>query len=111
MLKVNEEKVLQDTKALIDKKNENLAKIEIDAKAYAASHGYDEDKTAKFVKFTQELQGNGLSAEDTAKLEILSSYIEEVEEETVESEELKCNVVPTTEGEVASSTMATINNI
>ena len=110
MLKVNEEKILADTKALVDKRNENLAKIEIDAKAYAVSHGYDEDKTEKFVKFTQELQGDGLSVEDKAKLEILSSYIEEVEEEIIE-EELKLNIVPTTDGEVASSTIATINNI
>lgn len=109
MLKVNEQKVLADVKALIEEKNANLAKIEVDAKAYATAHGYDDEKTAKFVKFTQELQGNGLSAEETAKLELLSSYIDEVEE--VVDEELKCNVVPTTDGEVASSTIATINNI
>lgn len=110
MLKVNEQKVLADVKALIDKKSENLAKIEVDAKGYATAHGYDEEKTAKFVKFTQELQDNGLSAEETAKLELLSSYIDEVEEEVVE-EELKLNVVPTTDGEVASSTVATVNHI
>lgn len=111
MLKVNEDKILQDHDSLIAKKNENLANIEADAKVYATSHGYDEEKTIKFVKFTQELQGNGLSAEETAKLELLSSYIDEVEEEVAEGEMVKCNVVPTTEDEVATSTVATINNI
>ena len=111
MLKVNEQKVLEDTKALIDKKNDNLAKIEADAKAYAVAHGYDEDKTAKFVKFTQEIEGNGLSAEESAKLELLSSYIDDVEE-GVEGEELKCNIVPTDpNGAIADSTVGAINNI
>ena len=80
MLKVNEEKLLQDRKELVTKKNENLAAIEVDAKAYAVAHGYDEEKTAKFVAFTQDIQGNGLTDKENAKLEILSDYIEEVEE-------------------------------
>ncbi len=86
MLKVNEEKLLSDHKALGAKKFENLAAIEKDATAYAVAHGYDEEKTAKFVAFTQEIQGNGLSAEESTKLEILGSYIEEVAEEEVANE-------------------------
>ena len=111
MLKVNEEKILFDRKELVEKKEKNLAAIEVDAKAYAVSHGYDEDKTEKFAKFTQELQGDGLSAEESAKLELLSSYIDDVEE-GVEGEELKCNIVPTDpNGAIADSTVGAINNI
>ncbi len=86
MLKVNEEKLLSDHKALEAKRFENLAVIEKDATAYAVAHGYNEEKTAKFVAFTQEIQGNGLSEEENAKLEILGSYIEEVAEEEVADE-------------------------
>ncbi len=88
MIKVNEEKILLDHKELVEKKEKNLAAIEVDAKAYAVAHGYDEEKTAKFVAFTQDIQGNGLSDKENVKLEILSSYIDEVEEE------LKLNIVP-----------------
>lgn len=87
MLKVNEEKLLQDRKELVTKKEKNLAAIEIDAKAYAVAHGYDEEKTAKFVAFTQDIQGNGLSNKENAKLEILSAYIDEVEEPVAEEAE------------------------
>lgn len=80
MLKVNEEKLLVDHKALVDKRETNLAAIEKQATLYAIERGYDEAKTAQFVAFTKELEGNGLTAEETAKLELLSSYIEEVEE-------------------------------
>lgn len=87
MLKVNEEKLLQDHKELVEKKEKNLAAIEIDAKAYAVAHGYDEEKTAKFVAFTQDIQGNGLSDKENAKLEILSACIDEVEETPAEEAE------------------------
>lgn len=89
MLKVNEEKILQDAEALVAKRHGNLAKIETDAKEYAVKHGYSDEQTEKFVKFVQENEGNGLSAEEGVKLQILSSYIEVVKEE-----ELKLNVVP-----------------
>lgn len=84
MFKVNEEKLLQDHKELVEKKDKNLAAIEVDAKAYAVAHGYDEEKTAKFIAFTQDIQGNGLSDKENAKLEILSAYIDEVEEVVAE---------------------------
>lgn len=87
MLKVNEEKILLDHKELVEKKEKNLVAIEVDAKAYAVAHGYDEEKTAKFVAFTQDIQGNGLSDKENAKLEILSAYIDEVEESTAEEAE------------------------
>lgn len=87
MLKVNEEKILFDHKELVEKKEKNLAAIEVDAKAYAVAHGYDEEKTAKFIAFTQDIQGNGLSDKENAKLEILSDYIDEVEETVAEEAE------------------------
>lgn len=87
MLKVNEEKILFDHKELVEKKEKNLAAIEIDAKAYAVAHGYDEEKTAKFIAFTQDIQGNGLSDKEKAKLEILTGYIDEVEEPVAEEAE------------------------
>ena len=85
MQKVNEEKLLLDYAGLIVKREEHLAEIEADAREYATNHGYDEEKTEKFVAFTKELEGDGLSAEDKAKLEILESYIEEVEEPVEEA--------------------------
>lgn len=97
MLKVNEEKILFDHKELVEKKEKNLAAIEIDAKAYAVAHGYDEEKTAKFIAFTQDIQGNGLSDEENTKLEILSAYIDEVEEpveEVAESAEAATETDP-----------------
>jgi len=103
MLQVNEEKMLKDYADLVKKQEENLAKIEVDAKAYAATHGYDEDKTARFVEFTQGIEGNGLSDEENKKLEILGSYIDEVEdpvEAPVEGED---------SAEVSTSAGATIN--
>ena len=86
MLKVNEEKLLHDHAELVAKRDEHLAEIETDARAYATAHGYSEDKTAQFIAFTKELEGDGLSAEDKARLELFESYIEEVEDPVEESE-------------------------
>lgn len=97
MLKVNEEKIIEDYSVLVSKQERNLAAIEVDAKAYAAAHGYDAEKTAKFVAFTQDIQGNGLSDKENAKLEFLSSYIGEIEEpiaETAESAEVASETDP-----------------
>lgn len=86
MLKVNEEKIIEDYSALVAKQEKGLSAVEADAKAYAVAHGYDDEKTAKFVAFTQEIQGSGLSDKELAKLEVLSSYIDEVQEPVEESE-------------------------
>lgn len=97
MLKVNEEELLLDYEELVEKKSQNLAAIEVDAKAYAVAHGYDEEKTAKFIAFTQDIQGNGLSDKENTKLEILSAYIDEVEElvaEEAESAEVASDADP-----------------
>lgn len=80
MKKVNAEKILQDIELLNQKRAENLAKIEADATEFAVSHHFDETHTAGFVDYVKESANFGLSAEDNTKLNILSSYIEEVEE-------------------------------
>lgn len=80
MLKVNEEKLLLDHKELVDKRETNLAAIEKQATLYAIERGYNEEKTAQFVAFTKELEGDGLSVEEKAKLEILNSYIDVIED-------------------------------
>lgn len=87
MLKVNEEKILADYESLAEREMAGLEAVAKDARAYAVAHGYDEEKTAKFVAFTQDLQGSGLSDKELAKLEVLDSYIEEVEEPAEESVE------------------------
>lgn len=81
MLKVNEKKLLEDYCELVSKKDNNLAKIEADARVYAQAHGYNDEKMHKFIAFVaQEIEGNGLSEEDMIKFNILSAYIAEVEE-------------------------------
>lgn len=102
MLKVNEEKLLHDHAELIEKREEHLAEIEKQATLYAIERSYSEEKTAQFVAFTKELEGDGLSAEDRAKLDLLASYIEEVEDpaEEVGSDE----GAPSEEAEPAPAT-------
>lgn len=103
MLKVNEEQILADYNSLVVKKAKGLAAVETDAKAYAQAHGYNEEKTAKFVAFTQEIQGSGLSDKEIEKLEILGAYIEEVGETGTEELEM------TEESEVSAPANATVN--
>lgn len=104
MLKVNEEKLLHDYRILDAKKHDNLAVIKKDAKAYAEAHGYDEAQTAEFIACVTKLQNGGLTAEESAKLEVLSSYIEDVEE-PVEQSEAEVSL----EGVVTAN--AVVNNI
>ena len=80
MLKVNEEKLLRDYDELVGKRTASLGEIEEQARNYAVSRGYDEEKTAKFVAYTCELEGDGLSTEERFKLTLLESYIEDIEE-------------------------------
>lgn len=108
MLKVNEEKLLGDYEKLVSKRTANLGEIEEQARNYAVSRGYDEGKTAKFVAYTCELEGDGLSNEERFKLTLLESYIEdleELEEETLPEEE------PQNEASVIEPTYGLINNI
>lgn len=91
MLKVNVDKVLADYNYLAAKQNNKLAEIEVEARAYAAKRGFDEDKTLETIDVFQSLENNGLSDEDAAKFNLLDEYIEEVDEpvadETVKAED------------------------
>lgn len=80
MLKVNDEKILQDIQDLKESKEIKLAEIEASARNYAAERHYSEELTAKFVAYTKETEGQEVLKKDIQKLEILSEYIEEVAE-------------------------------
>lgn len=103
MKKVNVEKFLQDVDLLNEKKAENLAEIEADATEFAVNHHFDEKNTALFVNCAKESANFGLSAEDNAKLNILSNYIEDVEEiaDTIEETVSDTNNIATI-GEVVN---------
>lgn len=88
MLKVNEEKIIEDYKALQEKKTVNLVNIETQVRSFAFSLGYDEEKTKGLIDYVQKQNGNGLSEDDTALLAVLSSYIDEVEEKESQASEV-----------------------
>ncbi len=87
MLKVNADKLLADYNALVEKQEKKLKEIETEARAYATKRGFDADKTAETIDAFQALENNGLSDKENAKLEILSVYIDEVEEPVAEEAE------------------------
>ncbi len=93
MLKVNEEKILQDIQDLKESKERKLAEIEANARDYAVQHHYSEDLTAKFVAFTKEEEGKEVLKQDNHRLEILSEYIEEVPD-IVEEDLPSANDIP-----------------
>ena len=93
MLKVNEAKLLEDYKTLVDKQTQGYAASEVDARAFAAAHGYNEKKTEDFVKYVQELGKGGLSVMELHKLEHLSAYVEEVPDEVEEELEAVAEAV------------------
>lgn len=86
MLKVNEEKFLNDHKKLVEKKGASVAKIEAETKAFAITLGYDDIKTNELVEFVIA-KDNGLSNEENLKLDILSAYIEEIEDDIPQDDE------------------------
>lgn len=77
MLKVNEEKFLQDYKALADKKDENIVNIEHTAHVFAVNRGYDEAQTEAFIKYVKSVENDGLTGNDKVRFEILNEYVEE----------------------------------
>lgn len=114
MQKVNAEKLLLDHAELVANREANLAEIEKQAKIYAIDRGYSEEKTAQFVAFTKELEGDGLSAEETAKLALLGSYIDEVEDPVEEPDPAEPTEVENVEAVGTSATAfscGTITNI
>ena len=86
MLKVNVDKILADYNAIVEKQEKKLKEIETEARAYAAKRGFDADKTAETIDTFQALENNGLSDEDGEKLNVLDSYIDEVDEPVAEEE-------------------------
>lgn len=84
MLKVKTDKLLADYNALVEKQEKKLAAIEAQVRPFAATLGYDEEKTQSLIDYVQEQQGNGLSEEDGALLNFLDEYIEEVEDTPIE---------------------------
>lgn len=112
MLRVNEDKVLQDYCELVTKRDDNLGKIEVDARAYALAHNYSDEKTQKFIAFVlQEIEDNGLSEDDAVKLNILSAYIKEIEEvdEPVDDEVEQSTLEMSYDGNI--KTVLTNNNL
>lgn len=95
MLKVNEAKLLEDYKALVDKQTQGYAASETDARAFAAAHGYNEKKTEDFVAYVKELGKGGLSVMELHKLEHLSAYVEEVPDEVEEDLETAADSLAT----------------
>lgn len=93
MLKVDIEKLLQDYLELVDKQKKGYEASEVDARAFAQAHGYNEKKTEEFVRYVQELGKGGLSVTELHKLEHLSAYIDEVPDEIEEELEEKCDSV------------------
>lgn len=88
-IKVNVDKLLADYNALSAKQDKKLAEIEVEARAYAAKRGFDEDKTLETIDVFQSLENNGLSDEDAAKFNLLDEYIEEVDEPVATDETVK----------------------
>ena len=86
MLKVNVDKLLADYNALVEKQEKKLKEIEAEARAYATKRGFDADKTTETIDAFQALENNGLSDEDGEKLNVLDSYIDEVDEPVAEEE-------------------------
>lgn len=80
MFKVNEEKLLNDYKELLDKKENGILKIEEEAKEIAIKRGYDEEKTKKFIDYVKGFEDSGLNKDDELKLLFLQEYVEVLEE-------------------------------
>lgn len=93
MLKVKEDKILQDISDLKESKERKLAEIEASARDYATERHYSEELTAKFVAYTKEEEGKEVLKQDNHRLEILSEYIEEVPD-IVEEDLPSANDIP-----------------
>lgn len=78
MLKVNEEKILNDYNMLITKKESHAKMLKEQLKAFAVGTlGYSEEKTNELIAFAIE-KNNGLSADEADKLSFLTTYVEEI---------------------------------
>lgn len=95
MLKVNVDKLLADYNALVEKQEKKLKEIETEARAYATKRGFDADKTVETIDAFQALENNGLSDDDGEKLNVLDSYIDEVDEPIAEEKTDAPTTAPT----------------
>lgn len=92
MLKVKEQELLQAYNELVAKKENGQTVVEEDAVAFATAHGYDEEKTKRFVAYVlSENPNNGLTAKEVTKLEVLGEFVEEVADEVPASDELNAS--------------------
>lgn len=86
MLKINEDKFFADYLSLQQMKNANISNIAAQVRPFAASLGYDEEKTQGLIDYVLKQSGNGLTEEESALLGFLKSYIDDVESPIEESE-------------------------
>lgn len=101
MLKVKEQELLQAYNELVAKKENGQTAAESDSIVFAQAHGFDEERTKKFVAYVlSENPNNGLTAKEVAKLEVLGEFIEEVADEVLASDKFdECTPQETAAGE------------
>lgn len=109
MLKVKEQELLQAYNELAEKKKQGQSVTEMDAIAFATTHGYNEEKTKRFVAYVLSDNPNGdLTDEEIVKLEILGKYIEEVADDVPADGELtESEPTETASEEVAETPVGT----
>lgn len=78
MLKINQDKLVQDYKALVEKQAQGYAADEAALRAFGHSQGYSEKYIEALLEFSKEKRKGGLSVIELHKLEHLAEYVEEV---------------------------------
>ena len=111
MLKVNVDKLLADYNALVEKQEKKLKEIETEARAYATKRGFDADKTAETIDAFQALENNGLSDEDGEKINVLDSYIDEVDEPIAEEKTDAPTTAPTGTATAPNAVNGVVNRV
>ena len=85
--------------------------IETEARAYATKRGFDADKTAETIDAFQALENNGLSDEDGEKLNVLDSYIDEVDEPIAEEKTDAPTTAPTGTATAPNAVNGVVNRV
>lgn len=79
MLKVLDEKLLSDFRAIEEKRKAAREGIAVATRTFAQNLGYDEEHAAALVAFVQENNApDGLTDAERAKMEILAEYVVEI---------------------------------
>lgn len=81
MLKINEEKFMQDYNNIVAKKESVCARCRTDAVEVGALKGYDEDKVERLYKFLITESANEFN-EINREMEFYAKYLDEVVEPT-----------------------------